>query len=218
MNKYYFLFTFLLIAISGFFGYKMTYALFSDDASSQNNTFTAAQSFPTQAGDVVINEIMWMGSQGNSADEWIELRNMTGDGIDLSNWVIDNLGSGASNNIIIPAGKSIGANGFFLISNDLKETSIINVDPDYQTASVSLQNNGEQLILKNNLATTIDTANIADDWFAGENPSGQNPKKSMERNLIPGDGTLDSNWHTASTSVNLDLSAPEKATPRAPNS
>ena len=34
--------------------------------------------------DVVINEVMWMGSSSHTADEWIELRNMTSHDIDFS--------------------------------------------------------------------------------------------------------------------------------------
>jgi hypothetical protein len=35
---------------------------------------------------VVINELLWMGSSTSSADEWIELRNLTDQAVDLSNW------------------------------------------------------------------------------------------------------------------------------------
>ncbi|MCD6334669.1 MAG: lamin tail domain-containing protein, partial [Candidatus Latescibacteria bacterium] len=38
------------------------------------------------SGDVVINELMWMGSTASSADEWIELRNTTDSEILLSGW------------------------------------------------------------------------------------------------------------------------------------
>jgi len=200
---------------------KVSRSFFSDTETQTNNTISTATSFGPNPGDVVINEIMWMGSQGNSADEWIELRNMTNRTIDLSNWVVVNLGEGGgpNANITIPSGKSIGPYGFFLISNDPKGTSIINIDPDFQTSSVSLQNNGEQLILKNSSGTVMDTANgSTGDWLAGEDPAGQNPKKSMERNSIPGNGIVAGSWHTASMQVNLDLTAAELATPRAANS
>jgi len=54
---------------------------------------TPIVSAATNNGDVVINEIMWMGSVGNSNDEWIELRNMTDADINLSGWKIDGAGS-----------------------------------------------------------------------------------------------------------------------------
>lgn len=223
---------------------RNSFAYFSDVATSQNNIFAVAQAFasptptpsptpspssspspspspsPTiNAGDVVINEIMWMGTQGDAADEWIELRNMTGNTIDLSNWVVDNLGSGVTNDIEIPLGKSILPNGFFFIANDTKATGNHNVDPDL-VVNVSLLNPGEQLRLRTSAGgTIIDTADDAGNgWFAGVDPGGQNPERSMERNDIPGDGTVSSNWHSATTAVNMDLGEREIATPRVANS
>ncbi len=223
--------------VLGIMFFHNSYAFFSDSASSLTNTFITAQIFssptptPTpspspspspvvQVRSVVINEIMWAGSQGNSADEWIELRNMTGNAIDLSSWVVENLGegSGPARIITIPLGHIISANGLFLISNDIESTSIISVTPDFQTSGVSLQNNGEQLTLKNNLGNTIDIANINGAWFFGDDPPGQTPKKSMERNSVPGDGTVSTNWHTATTQTNIDVGAGESATPKAVNS
>lgn len=190
------------------------FALLTDTATSTDNTFSASTVFPGAAGSVVINEIMWSGSSMGSDDEWIELRNMTSSVIDLSNWVVEKLGTAPSPNITIPSGNSIGPNGFFLISNDPKSSSIFDIDPDYQTASVSLDNDGEQLVLKNNTSAIVDTANGLVAWYAGSNSA---PRKSMERNSTPGDGTLIANWHTASTQANLDIAATESATPKSTN-
>ena len=219
MLKVFFITSAFTIVALGFFSYKVTYALFSNTATSQDNTFTAAQTFPTQAGDVVINEIMWMGTQGDAADEWIELRNMTTGLIDLSNWVVDNLGSGGTNNIIIPSGKTISPNGFFLIANDTSEDGNHNVVPDHVT-NLSLQNPGEQLRLRSSAGgTIIDTAdNDGGGWFAGVDPGGQNPERSMERNNIPGDGTVALNWHNATAAANMDPGVREIATPKTTNS
>lgn len=219
MTKIKIILTTLMIFIGlGLISYQVTYALFSDSASSTDNTFTAASEFPItfpsiQPGDVVINEIMWMGSQGNAADEWIELRNMTGNVIDLSGWLITDLGPGGAD-VTIATPSSIAANGFFLIANDDEDDSIIGVAPD-MVVNISLANPGEQLILRDVGGTVIDTADIAGGgWFAGTD----NPERSMERNAVPGDGTVAGSWHSASSSANLDLGASESATPRAPNS
>ena len=135
--------------------------------------------------------------------------------IDLSNWVIDNLVSGVNNNIVIPAGKSITPNGFFLISNDTEADSVISITPDHQTSSISLQNNGEQLILRTSAGGTIlDIANGTGAWLAGDD----NPEKSMERNSTPGDGAVGVSWHTATSATNIDTDTDELATPRAANS
>jgi hypothetical protein len=151
-------------------------------------------------GDVVINEIMWMGSSGKSSDEWIELRNMTNHDINLKNWDIDGAVSGSGRHLEIIGGQDdiIPANGYFLIANYSKNNSAINVKPDFVSANISLKNkykkNGK-LVLKDKNGNIIDsTPNPSDsNWSAGSNG---NVKESMERNDDPGDGIEISNWHT----------------------
>lgn len=164
-------------------------------------------------GSVVINEIMWPGSNTAPSDEWVELKNNTSTAIDLTDWSVDNLGDASTPNIGIPSGIII-PNGYFLIANNSKDNSVINVDPDFLTSSMSLDNGGEQLILINNNGIAVDTANDSGLWFAGSNAV---PKKSMSRNSPSGDGTLSANWHTSTTSVNLDIGATELATPQTAN-
>ncbi len=82
------------------------------------------------------------------------------------------------------------------------------------TSGVSLDNAGELLTLTDSTAHVFDVANRAGAWYAGSNGT---PKKSMERNNPPANGTQAANWHTAFTSVNLDLTASDSATPRATN-
>lgn len=164
-------------------------------------------------GSVVINEIMWPGGTSNPLDEWIELKNMTSSSIDLTDWVIENLGESDNPNIIIPSG-SIGANSYFLISNYNRDNSVIDVDSDFVTSALSLLDGGEQLILKNNSGTTIDIANQIGSWFFGLNGI---PSKSMSRQNPPSDGTISTNWFTSAGSVNLDPIASESASPKASN-
>lgn len=189
-------------------------------AKNQSFTFTSppTSSPPSSSpgpGDVVINEINWAGSSLSTADEWIELKNTSAVDIDISGWVVENLGNSTSPNITIDSGV-IPANGYFLISNYNEISSKINVIPDMVTADVSLSNTGEQLILKDQNATIIDTANNAGGWFAGENST---PEKSMERKSPQGDGTQSANWQTATTHTNMDGSSAsdEFGTPKSPN-
>ena len=147
-------------------------------------------------GDVVINEVMWMGSSTSSADEWLELRNMTGHDIILSNWKLEN--SAESHGTLTLSG-TLPANGYFVISNYDKTNSAINVTVDINTTSMSFINtyddNGK-INLKdsnNNLIDSTPTPPTNHKWPAGDD-SGRS--WSMERNLTPGIGTLDSSWHT----------------------
>ncbi|MEK7653404.1 MAG: lamin tail domain-containing protein [Patescibacteria group bacterium] len=180
---------------------------------------------PPGPGDVVINELMWMGSSGDSNDEWIELRNMKNYDIDLSNWDIDGAVSG-SGHLEIPEGYTIKANGFFLITKNSWDDTAINLIADLPSdegltnkSGMSLLNTGEQLILKDNGGNVIDTAwqdGVA--WPAGSNGT---VKKSMERNDIPGDGTATSSWHTcvdaSSTALYWDVGRTEMGTPGVAN-
>ncbi|OGG00513.1 hypothetical protein A2Y99_03685 [Candidatus Gottesmanbacteria bacterium RBG_13_37_7] len=158
---------------------------------------------------VVVNEIMWAGSSMSTADEWVELRNMTPSIIDLTDWIIESLGSG-SNNVVITNG-SIPANGYFLISNYNKTDSIINIDPNIVTSSISLNNDGEQLILKDQFGHSVDSANGDSTWFAGDETTDN--EKSMSRKTPPGDGTVTDNWFTSNVTKNIDSGVLEKASP-----
>jgi len=161
-------------------------------------------------GDVVINELMWMGSYKKPKDEWIELRNMTSYPIDLSGWQLTRLigfGVGKKEKLIltISSGKTIPANGYFLISNFSKDNSRINVDPDLVDSAVSLRNRNLQVKLyKGDWQDPTNLIDTADDG-QGRPLAGWHGflfHLSMERNDVPGDGTLASSWHTCLDFVN----------------
>lgn len=157
----------------------------------------ATGTWGAEAGDVVINEIMWMGSNAVSdADEWIELKNTTGDAIDLAGWTIDEAGSGSSA-ITITSGV-IPAGGYFLIGNYASSSSAISdaITIDLATTGVSLANGGEVLTLKDATNNVIDTTptGVWEDGNNNDAPAGQ--RNSMERNDTPGDGTSWDDWHT----------------------
>lgn len=241
MNRYTLLMAVFVLLLIGCISFSVAHAFFTNAANSTNNTFTAAESFGTptptpggeeqvintptptltptptvvQPGDVVINELMWSGSSTSIADEWIELRNTTTNPINLTGWKITKALTGGTD-LTISSG-TIPANGFFLIANfaESSASSILNVAPDLITPSLSLANTNAQYVVKDVSSNTIDTADDGSGGpLAGSNVA---PKKSMERNVIPGDGTLGTNWHTATTSVNLDALTTESATPKATN-
>lgn len=181
-------------------------------------------------GDVVINELMWMGTSGSTADEYLELRNMTDQNIDLSGWQITKWVSGTSEELMltIPSGKLIPAHSYFLIANFDQATSKINVDPDLVDNDLVLVNDNLQINLydgdwTNPVNQTIDTAdNGQGSPAAGEYNSGANIYYSMERDATPGNGYDANVWHTIFDDSALmhsywDLDAVEKGTPGAPN-
>ncbi|MCK5118997.1 MAG: lamin tail domain-containing protein [Candidatus Latescibacteria bacterium] len=163
-------------------------------------------------GDVVINELMWMGSTVSSADEWIELRNTTDSEILLSDWTLEKAGT-AGDTLTIPEGKTIPAQGFFLIANyePSSENSGLTVKADWVTTAVSLVNTKLQIVLKDAEGNVMDTA----DDGVGDPAAGDNDgKRSMVRNDPPGDGTLADSWHTATEASGWKEDATEKGTPR----
>lgn len=175
-------------------------------SSTINSDYWASQT-------IVINEIMWMGSDGQTADEWIELRNTTAEAINITDWVIEGAGAGSSS---ITLSGTIPANGFFLISYYATSSSAISdsIAEDQVTTAIFLDDAGEQLTLKTSLGAIIDQTPTGS-WAAGVN--GPPEWKSMERNDNPTTG-----WHTCHDSqcndtTFWDSEANNFGTPKSPN-
>lgn len=165
---------------------------------------------------VVINELMWMGSSNSSFDEWIELRNLTSEKIDISSWQIKGAGT-SGGDLIIPEEMFILPNSYFLVSNYKKtdENTILNIEPDWVTSSISLKNKNPKYYLIDNSGIMIDEIEKdLNEPISGE----KDLKYSMERIENPVDGTLSSDWHTCTESNNLKENITDLATPGAPNS
>lgn len=182
-----------------------TFALFSSEPSGISSISVTTGTW-ANPGDVVVNELMWMGSSGNSDDEWIELKNTTGNSIDLSNWQITKWVAGTHEELMltIPSGRTISANGYFLISNFNQTNSAISVESDLVDSGVVLTNSDLRIKLYKSLWT--DSANLIDtaDDGSGTPLTGVNGPpdwKSMERNNTPGDGTSSGSWHTCNDSA-----------------
>ena len=150
-------------------------------------------------GDVVINEIMWMGSKDDdgvhTADEWVELKNNTNYDIDLTNWQLEH--SAESHGTLNLSG-ILPANGYFVIANYDKNQSLINIDVNQVNNDITFYNQYDDngtITLKNTNGDSIDSTSTPtdDNWPVGENGT---IKKSMERNNTAGDGTLPESWHT----------------------
>jgi hypothetical protein len=142
------------------------YAIFEGNDDWKSNIIEQEFKVDTsqaEAGDVVINEIMWMGSFASNKDEWIELRNTTKHDIDIKNWRI--YGAAGGNGHIQIDGNTnndytIHAHGFFLISRYDKEKSSIDVVPDLVKDSLSFNDNylkNGQVILQDENGNEIDS-------------------------------------------------------------
>lgn len=137
-------------------------------------------------GEVVINEVAWMGTVANSNHEWIELYNTTGSSVDLTDWTLS--AADGSPNITLVG--SIPANGYFLLERSSDDT-VKNITAE-QIFSGALENSDEGLELRNSSGVLIDTANNdGGDWPRGDNST----KASMER-VNPNQVGDDDNWET----------------------
>jgi hypothetical protein len=178
-------------------------------------------------GDVVVNELMWMGTSLSSEDEFLELKNQTDQAIDLSGWQLTkSVSSTETLMLTIPGGETIPANGYYLISNFDKTNSNINVDPDLVDPNLDLADTNLQINLYDADWETsgylIDVAdNALGEPAAGQFVAGLN-YYSMERDSSPGDGTSASSWHTIfDDSPEMknywDIGSSEKGTPGGKN-
>ncbi|MBU4082565.1 lamin tail domain-containing protein, partial [Patescibacteria group bacterium] len=138
------------------------------------------------AGDVVINEIAWMGNDVSSSDEWIEFYNNSNLPVDIKDWSIYGADtekclnfSDADGNIttIIPTYE------YLIYSNhedDIKDTNGINA-VDIWDASIGMNNTSPgQIILydtPNCQGNMIDIINQTDIWLEGNSGT----KQTMER-------------------------------------
>lgn len=153
--------------VIGLLTYKITYALYSDTASSINNTFSAAEEFPTPtptdtpstgSATLVINEVS---SVGTSAAEWIELFNKSASPVDISGWKIKDSTSDIDT---FPATSPIPAGGFVIVvtnntivgSIPVSAVTIHLLDGDIGSG---LNNAGDQAFLLNQADLEIDSMN-----------------------------------------------------------
>jgi signal peptidase I len=184
-------FILLALAISiGFFSTPVAYALFSSNVSIEGITISTAEIYKTP--DIVINEIMWSGSNINSKDEWIELKNTTNKEINIGLWKLTNVRGIGQPAINLPGNSKVPPNGYFLIANYPKQAkpTMLNVDIDIVNGSIDLldTNNGNIVLMDRN-------NNIVDEVIGSTWPSGQT-NKSMQRVSSDVSGLTISNWST----------------------
>ncbi|GAI12969.1 unnamed protein product, partial [marine sediment metagenome] len=102
----------------------MTYLIENDWLSTDKNLAkTLMQNIGLLKNEVAINEIAWMGTKADSADEWLELYNNTQENIDLSNWKL-----AVKDKFEINLSGTIPAQGFYLLENNESAVSDIEAD------------------------------------------------------------------------------------------
>lgn len=143
---------------------------------------------------VILSEIQWGGSALSTADEWIELANVSSESVDISSWKITGVTSQGAE-IVIPPETILPSYATYLVANyalgDAK--TVLAVSPDLVSSSVSISNSSLTVTLIDATGTVIDS--YSDEETPGMGSS--SPHASAERNLENG------NWFTAVSSQNL---------------
>lgn len=148
---------------------------------------------------VIFNEISWMGTNEDWHNEWVELKNSSGNDISLKNWQI--LDKDQEIKIIFEEKNNILNNQFFLLERT-NDDSVLNVSAD-KIYSGNLNDEDETLYLFDENCQLQDEIIADPDWPAGD----KNERKSMERNS-------DLTWYTYSGGSNYGIFG----TPKAENS
>lgn len=160
--------------------------------------------------DVIINEVMWMGSrqsysEAKTKDEFIELKNMTDSTINLTGWAIQGAGMSAKP-IIMPENSFILANSYLVVLSNSKSYSAFQPTKYVINGDLSIPNKNLNLILTDPDGTVIDYAGngSSGDNFGGFNGSGDGGlKKSLARKDVYSDGRNKENWFTTNSQVNI---------------
>jgi hypothetical protein len=140
--------------------------------------------------DVVINELAYNPGTGNSAHEFIELRNNTGSQIDLEGWCFT---SGVS--LCFEAGHTIDANDYVIVSPSFSASISAYGEASLDIYTGSLSNSGETVTLRDNTSTIVNTVTYSDSRPWPITPDGTGP--TLELNDPYGDTTDPENWGAA---------------------
>ena len=173
-----------------------------------------------EEGDIVINEVMWYGGHSGDEegfDEFIELRNLSDQDVQLDMWQISNPDDFV---VGIPPGSTVPAGGTFLIVDHVMEPYedgvpqdegsayttgdlVVNTFNDNRQARLYLKDGSLELFLKDPRAQVMDVAGDGGGAFAG-GPDDSGRVYSMERRSTPGDGSDPDSWYTCTASEGGD--------------
>jgi hypothetical protein len=155
----------------------------------------------------IISEVMWMGTDLSTTDEWLEIQNPDDTDLDISGWSITSVNSSAKEVVSFrfEAGTIIGAGEFLVIASKSAANSRLASEPFAVSSALSLPNTKLLLRIRDAQNSVIDEV---DDGvgapFAGDNPSGTGAKASMERIDPFAAGNLNDNWNTSTLSLGFD--------------
>ncbi len=189
---------------------------------AQNQSLESQPETPPLA--VVINEIAWMGTKANTADEWIELYNNSSSTIDLNNWTLAWSRGTSTHSITFSASDAVTTTilGYdFYLMERTDDNTISDISADwFGSFGNGLNNDGEKLELRDADNNLIDLVDCSLGWFSG---SSSPDYISMERINPNSTGTVAENWTSNNQQIRNGLDSgsppnPINGTPKAQNS
>lgn len=161
--------------------------LFGNIQNEQMLSLTYVEVGEASPQSVVFNEILYRRADAVSP-EFVELFNPTNSNFDLSGWTFADAGSSVQipSNVILSAGE-------YLVLTDQEEFAQNLENGLYLAGFPSLNDDGDELILKNENGITIDSLFYRSEW------GGDTPGVSLERKDPTAASFDDSNWASSTS-------------------
>ncbi len=175
------------------------------------------------AASVVISEVLWAGSDLQTADEWLEISAPAcGSGLvtSLTGWTVTGRNSAGIETIIarFGTGQTIASGAYLVVSHWGADQSRLRDEPFTVSSEMSLLNSKLLLRLRDAQGVIVDEVDDGiGNPFAGANAKLPERKASMERSDLCAAGTDPANWRTALTIRGFDEGTLVFATPGYPN-
>lgn len=192
-----------------------TTAATSTEEVADTATTTATTTEPViEFGNVVINEVAWLGTENHPEDEWFELYNNESHSVSLEGWRLESARDGFS----VSLSGSIAPGEYFLVEPDEAVTS--------EPASLVTPFTGAMPYVATSLyliagTTTIDTLTPKDGHWRGGYSNTTGPRNTLERFIPAGPSDADDNWFSSSLYIHNGTNrdgVPLRGTPGARNS
>lgn len=145
------------------------------ETSTANCKFITSQS-PSH-NKIIFNEIAWMGTTNSASDEWIELKNISNNVVDLKNWQIIDKDEQIKINLS-SANKTRLNPGEFILLERTDDNTVANITADLIYVG-GLSNTDENLRLFDGNCVLMDEVSASPSWPAGKSDI----KATMERDL-----------------------------------
>ncbi len=160
----------------------------SSGSSSKTINFCSISNGASSSNKIIINEVAWMGTKNSSDDEWIELKNISNESINISNWQLIDKDS----QIKISFPNKILAPGEFYLLERTDDNSVVGIQADVNFKG-AINDANETLQLFDSNCALQDEAKTNNEglWPAGN----KEEKRSMERDT-------DLTWHTYNGEIN----------------